>query len=383
MGNSCYVNAVLQCLTHTVPLVEALRSSDHSSLCSRGADEFCSFCILKKHVDYCLRASGFSITPKLFVNNLSKISSDFEPGQQQDAHEFLCCLLDKLHQSFNSEHSPISQIFGGHIKSQVCCCNCAHVTDTYESMIDLSLEIDNAETFTLIDALESFTKVETLDDPDNKFSCEACQDKVFVEKQIKLFEAPQVLSINFKRFKVCSSGIYKIDKFVEYPLQLDLRPFLSSPENEMQYNYELYAIIVHYEDHYYSIVRSTDNIWHALNDDKVFRYPQYLALNRSAYILFYIKQGSAPWFMSVLERVLRTSVEDIDATKISEKENDQTTTKAEDTTKASDHYPRPKEGSKDQENSHKNIEKESQNDEDTSNTRKRGRVQYENEPVSP
>ncbi|XP_020242461.1 ubiquitin carboxyl-terminal hydrolase 21-like isoform X2 [Asparagus officinalis] len=347
MGNSCYVNAVLQCLTHTVPLVEALRSSDHSSLCSRGADEFCSFCILKKHVDYCLRASGFSITPKLFVNNLSKISSDFEPGQQQDAHEFLCCLLDKLHQSFNSEHSPISQIFGGHIKSQVCCCNCAHVTDTYESMIDLSLEIDNAETFTLIDALESFTKVETLDDPDNKFSCEACQDKVFVEKQIKLFEAPQVLSINFKRFKVCSSGIYKIDKFVEYPLQLDLRPFLSSPENE------------------------------------VFRYPQYLALNRSAYILFYIKQGSAPWFMSVLERVLRTSVEDIDATKISEKENDQTTTKAEDTTKASDHYPRPKEGSKDQENSHKNIEKESQNDEDTSNTRKRGRVQYENEPVSP
>ncbi|ONK70289.1 uncharacterized protein A4U43_C05F32200 [Asparagus officinalis] len=81
------------------------------------------------------------------------------------------------------------------------------VTPAEQNRITPSLEIDNTETFTIKDALESFTKVETLDDPDNKLSCEGCKDRVFVEKQIKLFEAPQVLSINFKRFKCRSISL--------------------------------------------------------------------------------------------------------------------------------------------------------------------------------
>lgn len=37
LGNTCFMNAILQCFTHTVPLVEGLRSCNHSMPCDRKA----------------------------------------------------------------------------------------------------------------------------------------------------------------------------------------------------------------------------------------------------------------------------------------------------------------------------------------------------------
>lgn len=33
LGNTCFINAILQCFTHTLPLVQALRSFDHPRPC--------------------------------------------------------------------------------------------------------------------------------------------------------------------------------------------------------------------------------------------------------------------------------------------------------------------------------------------------------------
>lgn len=63
--------------------------------------------------------------------DLPELSSDFRPGQQEDAHEFLRCLLDNLHKctldpkskgkpSSFDEESIVKQVFGGRLKSQVC-----------------------------------------------------------------------------------------------------------------------------------------------------------------------------------------------------------------------------------------------------------------------
>lgn len=35
LGFTCFLNAVLQCLTHTVPLVQAIRGFDHADPCDR------------------------------------------------------------------------------------------------------------------------------------------------------------------------------------------------------------------------------------------------------------------------------------------------------------------------------------------------------------
>jgi len=47
MGNTCLLNATLQCITHTVLLLIKLRSTNHSSPCPYNKDGFCSFCALK------------------------------------------------------------------------------------------------------------------------------------------------------------------------------------------------------------------------------------------------------------------------------------------------------------------------------------------------
>lgn len=62
---------------------------------------------------------------------MAAISSDFKSGVQQDAQEFLRCLLDKLDEdsiaprsseesSSTEEGSVVKEIFRGCLKSQVC-----------------------------------------------------------------------------------------------------------------------------------------------------------------------------------------------------------------------------------------------------------------------
>jgi len=75
MGNTCFLNATLQCITHTVPLFLKLHSTDHSTPCSYNKDGFCSFCALKEHVDGSIRRSGSVIMPVKFRDNLRSILS--------------------------------------------------------------------------------------------------------------------------------------------------------------------------------------------------------------------------------------------------------------------------------------------------------------------
>lgn len=107
--------------------------------------------------------------------------------------------------------------------NQLCCCECGHCSETYEPLVDLSLEIENVDSVT--SALESFTMVERIGDPEAKFKCENCKEEVLVEKQLKLEKIPLVATFHLKRFKADGSFVEKIDKHVEFPLELDLQPY--------------------------------------------------------------------------------------------------------------------------------------------------------------
>nr|DAD24048.1 TPA_asm: hypothetical protein HUJ06_025511 [Nelumbo nucifera] len=315
LGNTCFLNAILQCFTHTVPLVQGLRSCNHATPCERGSKEFCVLCALRDHVELSLASSGRIISPSKLVDNLSYLSSSFRRFEQEDAHEFLQCLLDRLdsccldptlqNQNLSSQEVTfVKQIFGGRLKSQLRCCNCSHRSDTFEPLIDLSLEIDDVDT--LPNALQSFTKVENIEDPETRFTCENCKQKVSVEKQLTLDQAPLVAAFHLKRFKNDGSYVEKIDKHVEYPLELDLHPYTGCDQkNNVNLKYELYAVVVHigftpWSGHYYCFIRSSPHTWHRLDDSKVMRVTQEFVLAQEAYILFYARHGS-PWFSSLME----------------------------------------------------------------------------------
>lgn len=108
---------------------------------------------------------------------------------------------------------------------QLQCCSCGHCSITYEPSIDLSLEIDNADT--LYTALDSFTKIENIEDPETKFTCEECKEQVSVQKQLMLDQAPSVAIFHLKRFKNDGSVVEKIDKYVAFPVKLDMQPYTS------------------------------------------------------------------------------------------------------------------------------------------------------------
>ncbi|XP_039142513.1 ubiquitin carboxyl-terminal hydrolase 21-like [Dioscorea cayenensis subsp. rotundata] len=312
LGNTCFINAVLQCITHTVPLVEKLRSVNHPR-CSAEDEEFCALCALRDHVERSIAMSGHIIVPEQFPSNLSKISSDFVLGSQGDSHEFLRCLLDSVdncclqpkskEKPSLEEDSLVKQVFGGRLKSQLKCSECNHHSDTFEPLLDLSLEINNADSVT--EALESFFRVEKIDDEETKFTCGGCNHQVTVEKQLTLDQAPEVVSLHLKRFENNGLCIEKITKPVKFELELDLKPFVSSTNAEGQFTYDLYAVVVHVGDgcmaHYYTFIRSSPSAWHWMNDSKVMGVSESLVLDEPAYLLFYKKQGSSPWFSSFME----------------------------------------------------------------------------------
>ncbi|XP_030457430.2 ubiquitin carboxyl-terminal hydrolase 21-like [Syzygium oleosum] len=313
LGFTCFLNAVLQCLTHTVPLVQAIRGFDHADPCDRGREGFCVLCVLRDHIELCISSSGRIISPFKLAHNLNNISSDFQRYQQEDAHEFQhalldrlerCCLDSKAEDEMSTRSNVVDQVFGGRLVSKLQCCSCGHCSYTHEPLIDLSLEIEHADNLSA--ALESFTNVEKIEDPETKFRCSSCNQEVSMEKQLLLDKEPSVAVFHLKRFKTDGFNVEKIDKHMDFPLELDLQPYTGgSRDHNVEFKYQLYAIVVHIgisptSGHYFSFVRSSPGTWHRFDDAEVQKVQEDLVLAQDAYLLFYTKQGT-PWFSSLME----------------------------------------------------------------------------------
>ncbi|PIN25571.1 Ubiquitin carboxyl-terminal hydrolase [Handroanthus impetiginosus] len=313
LGNTCFMNSVLQCFTHTVPLLHGVLSDKHLAHSDCEKEGFCILCALRELAFYSVTSVNLVISPYKLVENLSYFSSDFQKYQQEDAHEFLQCFLDKLESCHNSKHrgctcsqsdNIVKRVFGGRLVSKLKCCNCNHCSDTYEPSIDLSLEIKDASD--LLTSLKSFTKVEKIEDQETRYTCENCKEQVSIEKQLSFDQAPSVAAFHLKRFEADGSLVQKIDKHVAFPLDLDLLPFTSTGKiNEAELKYVLYAIVVHdgltlSSGHYYSFIRLCPNLWCKFDDSKVMLVCEEYVLSQEAYILFYAKEGT-PWYSAFSE----------------------------------------------------------------------------------
>uniref|UniRef100_A0A803VWX5 USP domain-containing protein n=1 Tax=Ficedula albicollis TaxID=59894 RepID=A0A803VWX5_FICAL len=91
LGNTCYVNVILQCLTYTPPLANYLLSSKHSQSCQQQG--FCMMCTMEAHVRKVLCSSGEQL------NSFLVIGEEFEYGRQENAYEFLRCTLSAMHRA--------------------------------------------------------------------------------------------------------------------------------------------------------------------------------------------------------------------------------------------------------------------------------------------
>ncbi|KAG6903411.1 hypothetical protein C0995_005434 [Termitomyces sp. Mi166 len=256
-GNTCFLNSALQCLLHTPPLLRMLAAHKENSF-------------IAKHL---------------------------KRGRQEDSHEFLRYAIDALQKSCLAEQPPkvdpkiaettwVHQIFGGRLRSRVTCLNCGHNSDTFDRVLDISVDIHRQEV--LKDALRKFVAIDHLKGAD-KYKCEKCKKHVNADKRFTIHEAPPVLTIHLKRFSPMGR---KIPHHVHYDEDLSLQSYMS--EGQFGPTYSLYGVICHAgsgpnSGHYYAFVKSRDGRWWEMNDESVSPTGS-SPHKKNAYMLFYIRK---------------------------------------------------------------------------------------------
>uniref|UniRef100_A0A8C5Q3A8 ubiquitinyl hydrolase 1 n=1 Tax=Leptobrachium leishanense TaxID=445787 RepID=A0A8C5Q3A8_9ANUR len=296
LGNTCFLNSTIQCLTYTPPLANYLLSKEHSRNCQQGG--FCMLCIMQNHLIQAFANSGNAIKPVSFIRELKKIARHFRFGSQEDAHEFLRYTIDAMQKACLNGYAKLDrqsqattlvhQIFGGYLRSRVKCSVCKSVSDTYDPYLDIALEIRQA--MNIVRALELFVKSDILSG-ENAYMCAKCKKKVPASKRFSVHRASNVLTLSLKRFANFSGG--KITKDVGYPEFLNIRPYMSQNTGE-PVMYALYAVLVHsgyscHAGHYYCYVKASNGQWFQMNDSLVHASNIKVVLNQQAYVLFYLR----------------------------------------------------------------------------------------------
>jgi ubiquitin carboxyl-terminal hydrolase 36/42 len=320
LGNTCFMNASLQCLANTPPLVQWLLSNSHQQSCRmRVEQQFCLFCeaerIVKSiHSKTNFSSSTSSANPNNLVRRIKDISKTFKYGRQEDASEFLICLLDKIVEACLRSSQPperlrpssgtsyeqlchsqtiLHDLFALVLRSRVVCSRCHHKSDTFEVQYTWIVGVRNHAD--LRQSLQQFVCRENLSG-ENLYRCMKCKQLVPAIKRYTLHKASKVLLINLKRFEFGKNS-HKLSHLVRYSEHLNVSPYMSEDDShEQSLNYRLYAVLVHvgssmHSGHYYSYVRSPNNRWYKADDTSMTACDLSQVLTQhGAYILCYIQE---------------------------------------------------------------------------------------------
>ncbi|CAD5329656.1 unnamed protein product [Arabidopsis thaliana] len=298
-GNSCFANVILQCLSWTRPLVAYLLEKGHKRECMR--NDWCFLCEFQTHVERASQ-SRFPFSPMNIISRLTNIGGTLGYGRQEDAHEFMRYAIDmmqsvcldefggeKIVPPRSQETTLIQYIFGGLLQSQVQCTVCNHVSDQYENMMDLIVEM-HGDAGSLEECLDQFTAEEWLHG-DNMYKCDRCSDYVKACKRLTIRRAPNILTIALKRYQGGRYG--KLNKRISFPETLDLNPYMSEGGDGSDV-YKLYAVIVHLDmlnasffGHYICYIKDFCGNWYRIDDSEIESVELEDVLSQRAYMLLY------------------------------------------------------------------------------------------------
>lgn len=329
LGNTCYLNAVIQCLSQTVPLTKYLfNEPSPSCLIMNSREGRVGFVISYIRLVAQIWNNDEVVDLEFLKNFVGSFIKHFPQGmflRQNDSHETLLFILDSLHTllsrkvsykitgkveseidtymlesikewqaHYKNTHSYIIDLFGGQEQLQLQCMNCNKITKRYPASMTTVLELTN-ETNNLNDCLDHLTRVEQLEEG-NKWQCDHCKEYTKALKKIGFWKLPEVFVFTLNRFvfsERLGGRFIKNNKLIEFPLtNLNMKPYISFIELP-RYKYDLYAVACHtgrtHGGHYYSYCfnQSTD-AWYCFDDNNVSPVSNLGNIICSeAYILFY------------------------------------------------------------------------------------------------
>lgn len=130
------MNSAMQCLTHIKPLANLLINDEKDE--REGGPIYSMF---KDHLRSYYAKGTEPLASNALFRNLKKVNSRMTPGRQHDAHEYALGILGPLEDHFKKvkKMEAFERVFGGKIVSQITCLTCKHISNSYESMVSLSL----------------------------------------------------------------------------------------------------------------------------------------------------------------------------------------------------------------------------------------------------
>ncbi|XP_076866922.1 ubiquitin carboxyl-terminal hydrolase 37-like [Brachyhypopomus gauderio] len=353
IGNTCYMNATLQCLLSLSCFWSPIRAQ-----CSSWTDpSSCQMLRCFADLQQGRLTSRSSSKKKKLLRALNACISvrcpAFGEDYEQDAHEFLMmCLLQLKEEGETLRVSSFSYIcpvanFEFHLKSVRTCSSCGLQSSRVEDFNHLSVNLSS----TLTDSLHNYFKSTVLE-----FKCECGQGTEACEV-VEFFTLPRVLILHIKRFDMLGK---KLTNLMDIPSELDLSVLpgvaslgqpLSGPaytqdkgheEDNLEKSsvpeqvvnesregqgekvqhvspletvhtdiYRLHAVVSHLggsmdSGHYISdVAEEKGECWLKFNDSKVSKKTEPAVLKsraKTAYLLFYMQSGAGeknvvPWMV--------------------------------------------------------------------------------------
>eukprot|EP00825_Cyclidium_porcatum_P028290 TRINITY_DN3058_c0_g1_i1.p1 TRINITY_DN3058_c0_g1~~TRINITY_DN3058_c0_g1_i1.p1 ORF type:complete len:628 (-),score=146.91 TRINITY_DN3058_c0_g1_i1:3-1886(-) len=337
LGNTCFMNSVIQCLSNIQPLNDYFLNDFHKREINRenkmGSKGFIAtaFANLIKEI---WSTQDSCIDPSEFFKVISYIEPRYAAKKQEDAFEFLIFLLDMLHEDLNRvkvkpyveikeytkllsqeeqeklaadswkdylkrNKSVIVDLFQGQLKNTIKCLECGFMKYQFEPFMYLTLplqDVNRNQKVSIQNCLDQFLKEEQLED-NEKWFCPHCKKNVPSSKKIDLWKLPNVLMICLKRFKYEAGIMNKINSSI----QLDFNAFTLSnyipPQLQKEKPiYQLFATICHRGGlsygHYTAFAQNkTELEWIQYNDSRTFLIgsPEKQVPGCQSYMLLYQK----------------------------------------------------------------------------------------------
>ena len=238
LGNTCYMNSCVQCLSHTEDLrVKLLAARDGKEInqASRYKGKV-AFAMTELVKNLHRGPPKSACVPRELKREMGHVHRMFAGFAQQDSQEFLRYLLDALEEDTNRvrgklrweelkdidresdenkaaryweyhasrNNSPITDLFTGQLMSVLKCQACSHRSASFDPVMDLSVPLVKANgrgaLRTLTDCLDEFVAEELLQKMEAVY-CSRCKDHQNHTKALSVARLPKILVVHLKRFE--------------------------------------------------------------------------------------------------------------------------------------------------------------------------------------
>jgi ubiquitin C-terminal hydrolase len=321
IGNTCFINAILQCLYSINDFNKYFSDLNNIKLINKGNKNYESYkCIISNlhlimsslnrkndpsnHVkEICESLKNLSVNGDNIALNISNFN------EHNDSEEFLSFLFDKIedytvdnrlidlnenvienehfYNQFKKKYNIIIDLFKIQYITQYKCLSCNKLTNlnfnNYINKIELS--ISNKNIISLEKALDYYTKTKIMEE----YHCDKCKAIGQAKERTLITLSPKYLIIQLNRFNNDGS---KINKNIQIPGRFSMNDYCHVKKNDI---YKLISVTCHIEfnlfsGHYISVLRGKKNKWYMCDDDSVNECSNTDIIHKNGYILFYKKE---------------------------------------------------------------------------------------------